>query len=326
MVLTTMATSALHEVVANATNIVDSTKSKYLRDLDQWVDFAGTDPKGWTRKKAQAFYAGLLKRIKPQSANRLMATIRFAAKWYAVQEGNEAVGNFAIVQEAKPNQVGHKQALTAEQAKLILDSCRYIETDPVDCRDFAMIVLGLETGMRRMSVRSMTVEHTFLRGEARTGYPIARVLMKGTGNERVAVPLSDTVVRCLDRWLKTLQPGARGPVFQALAKHRIEKPGKGEQTIHRASGQALSESAINKIIVDRTEKAGIRISPHVFRHTYVTWRMEAGYTPHQVAAVTGHKLTELGALGQYIDPKSVGALMRASTPDWLEAYVKSRLG
>src|SRR5262245_32423954 len=81
--------SELHRVVMEAHNLAQTTREKYLRDLNQWIDFAGANPANWTRKKAAAFYTKLLGRgMKPQSANRLMAGVGFASRWWAHLEHN----------------------------------------------------------------------------------------------------------------------------------------------------------------------------------------------------------------------------------------------
>lgn len=310
-------TSVLHEVVESSTNIAPSTKAKYLKDLDAWIAFAGSDPANWTRKKAQAFYAKLIDRIKPQSANRLMASIRFAAKWWAAQEENANLQTFVLVQEAKPDQVAHKQAMSIDQARKLLDACQHPRIDPIDLRDFTLIVIALETGMRRMSLRSMTLEHTYPGADPKYGYPTTHVLMKGSGKSRVPVPLSDTALICLDAYLTTTDI-RKGPVFQALARDKTSSR-------HKLSGEMLSESMINKLVETRSTAAGLKISPHIFRHTFVTWRLDAGYRAPEIASMTGHKLAELGALVEYIDPKVIGVKMRASTPEWLASYVMRRL-
>lgn len=318
-----MSISVLHEVVENATNLAPKTRERYLRDLNHWIKFAGEDPHKWDRKRAQAFYASLLKSgMKPQSANRLMASLRYAAKWWSIQEEDPTL-NFPIVQEAKPSAVEAKLALSQDQATAILSTCRYVETDPIDLRDFAMMVLGLETGMRQMSLRSMTIEHSFLYGDAKTGYPTAHVHMKGSGRDRVAVPISDTALAPLSRWIGWLEAvqSRHGAIFRRLIKRRSPDGGRH---YHLPGPDALSESAMHKIFSERGKLVGIDISPHVFRHTFVTWRMEAGYQPHEVASVTGHKIRELGALGEYIDPISVGRKMRESTPEWLTALIASK--
>ncbi len=319
-----MTTSVLHTVVTNATNLSPNTRDKYLRDLNAWIAFAGSDPRGWTKRKAQAFYADLLKRMKSQSANRLMSSVRFAARWWAIQEDNPDL-NFAVVQEAKATLKDSKQALTEEQATAILDTCRYLDVSPIDLRDFAMLVTALDTGMRRMSLQSMRWEWCFLDGDA-MGFPTARVLMKGTQEARVAVPMSQTVIVSLKTWASALDTQRSyhrsGPVFQALPKQRKSDG----NTYHVPSTKQLSEAAIHKIIADRGKLAGIELSPHVFRHTFVTWRFQAGYVAHEISAVTHHKLRELGAMAEYIDPIASAKKMCTSTPPWLAAYVARRLG
>lgn len=308
--------STLHEVVENATNIAPATKNKYLRDLNAWVKFAGKDPRNWTRKRAQNFYADLLRTLKSQSANRIMASLRFAVKWWAIQEDDPTL-NFAIVQLAKNGLPEPKYALIRPQVIGLLDSCENLETDPVDARDFALMVTALETGMRSMSLRSMVFEHCFFGGEAHAGYPTVRVHLKGSGRDRVAIPISDTAISAYDHWLAWLgQP--RGPVFRAIA----EDASQG----HRPGPNAVSSAGLHKIIAGRGELIKLSLSPHVFRHTFVTWRLDAGFMPHEVSAVTHHTVPGMGAMGGYVDEVLVGAKMRASTPEWLAEYVATRVG
>ncbi len=316
----TQAQSILHEIVANATNLAPSSKTKYLRDLTTWVDYAGSDPLQWTRRKAQNFYATLLERLKPQSANRLMASLQYATKWWAIQEDNAAL-NFAIVQmRGGSSEKAEKVALTEELARALLSNS--LSNDPIDVRDFALMVVALETGMRRMSLRSITFEHSFFDGDAKTGYPTLRVLMKGRGNDRVMVPLSDTAREALRPWIAWLTNHgiSRGAIFRPLAR-KMDRKGTRQ---HVAGNLSLSESAITKIIIKRGETIGIELSPHVFRHTFVTWRLMADFSPIEVAAMTAHKLKELGALGEYVDPIAIGRKMRESTPGWLAALVRGR--
>ena len=314
----TMRTTILHQIVANSTNLARSTRDKYRRDLDAWVEFAGSNPKGWTRRKAQAFYSYLLEQgLKPQSANRLLSSVHYAARWWAIQEDDPSL-NFAIVQKAKPVLKTQKQVLTMDQTVQLLNTC-YPANDPNDARDFALIITGLETGMRQMSLRSMLFEKCFFSGDTQTGYPTARVIIKGHGDERVPVPLSDTAIDAIEYWrVRWLGPRyKRGPVFQA---------GNKSPDGFTPSGRPLGPSTIWMLIDRRGQKAGLKLSPHVFRHTFVTWRLESGYSPHEVAAVTHHKLRELGALGEYVSPIFVGDKMRGSTPAWLRSWVRSRLG
>lgn len=320
--------SELHDVVRRARDLAPSSRARYLRDLDQWIEFAGVDPSGWTPLRAQAFYDQLLdeKELRPQSANRLMASVRYASKWWAHRKGTNAL-DFAFVHKANATDKIKKRALTQEQTERLLLTLKAEarEGNPNAMRDFAIIVTLLETGMRKMSLRSMTIERTIVDAShvATTGsrYPLTWVKLKGGGNEDFSVPLSDTAILAMTLWLGWLghRGLTHGPLFRALDK-RIGPQG----AYLAASKTALSETAINRLLDQRAIAAGIgHIYPHQFRHTFVTWRADAKLSPHEIAAMTGHTLSGLGAMAGYIDMNAIAERIRNSTPDWLRELVAS---
>lgn len=311
-----MAQSKLHEIVQNANDLAPTTRERYLRDLNQWIDFAGADPAGWTRRRASAFYATLLGRgMKPQSANRLMASVAYASRWWAHYEHDPNL-DFAGVQAARAKDKKPQHALDEETARRLLATC---DASIAGVRDFALLVVGLETGMRRMSLAGMTIEDTLLGPTPRRAYPAAFVPLKG--KDPAWIPLSDTAVAALRPWLQVLaEHGAHaGPVFRPLAWRG------GRRAIATC---ALSKSALWKILDDRAQAAGLRhINPHLLRHTFVTWRVALRLQPHEIAAITHHDLGKaLGALGGYMDLDEIGGRVRNATPPWLAELVRGRLG
>ncbi len=315
--MTTYYPSELHKIVAEATNLAPSTQEKYLRDLNAWIAFAGAAPAGWTRQRAQDFYVHLTKtqKLRPQSANRLMASVAFASRWRA-HLANQPELDFVKVMKGKGARKLPKHALEEAQARALLDTCA-LDT-AIGKRDFALMVLALETGMRVMSLVAARVDNISMGTKVRP-FPAIAIIEKGSGGEPRDVPLSDTAVAALAPWRDFIRISCRtkGPMFQPI--HR----GIGSQPV--LSDRALSQSAIKLILSQRGVAAGIgHVNPHMFRHTFVTWRMAAGLAPHEVAAVTGHALN-LGALGGYIDERALGEKVRASTPPWLVAYVAERV-
>src|SRR5262249_50591289 len=112
-------TTPLHDIVEHAPDLVPATRAKYARDLNQWVAFAGVDPNGWTRARAQEFYQSLLERgLQVQSANRVMASIRYASKWWAHREMRPEL-DFGVVRLAKEHVEKKRHALSREQAELL---------------------------------------------------------------------------------------------------------------------------------------------------------------------------------------------------------------
>lgn len=316
--------SELHDVIKKSRNLAASSRARYLRDIDLWIEFAGEDTTNWTRERAQAFYDHLIdgRKLRPQSANRLMASVQYASKWRAHYANNPTL-DFAYVQKSKGRKAGQKTALTQPLVTKLLKSLSPSAPTPATLRDYAMAVVMLETGMRKMSICSMTIERTVITCDrmkaTNTNYPLAWVRMKGQGLDDFPVPLSDVAIAALTPWLAWLAKGGTttGPVFRGLGTKIIAS--RLAIVVERA---AFYPDHVNRILNKRAAGAGIgHIYPHQFRHTFVTWRIAAGLLPHEIAAITGHTLPGLGAMGGYIDMKAIAEKVRNSTPAWLRELV-----
>jgi integrase len=319
-----MADTILHQIVRDAPDLAPATKKVFLSDLDAWTAFAGDDPSRWTRARAQEFYSSLLSRMKSQSANRLMATLTYAASWWAKREQNEKL-NFAVIQKAPPEETEGRSALTDGQAQALLRVASRADLPeraqllqrPWALRDTALVVVGLETGMRRMSMQTMLIEKTGV--HPKLGYEVTEVRLKGQrAPARYPVPLSESAVAALTPWLQFL---AQKGIEKGAVWRRLTKRVKGVEV-----GKGLSAQSIFDIVVKLGGEAGIEhLTPHIFRHTFISWRLAAGWTPQQVAAVTGHQLPrtlnvaniDIGAMSHYADPKVFAPTISTATPSWL---------
>lgn len=318
----------LHKIVRESPSLAASTKRLYLTDVTAWVAFAGADPAGWTRWKAQEFYTHLCGRMKIQSANRVMATLAYVAGWRAKMEARPEL-DFSQIQKARPDDVNEREALTPAQAQQLLQVAGTLhgEADrPRMLRDVALFTVGLETGMRRISLESMRLELTG--HDAKLGYVVTRVRLKGKPPKyRYPVPLSEAAVVTLERWTAFLAAHGltTGPVWRSLGR-RIE----GLEI-----GKSLSAQSLYDITVKHGEAAGLpAVTPHIFRHTFISWRLDAGVPPEQIAAITGHQLplrlargdrqVDLGALAGYVDPKFGAAKASSATPPWLLHHARGK--
>lgn len=311
----------LHKIVRESPSLAATTKRTYLTDVTSWVAFAGTDPKNWTRWRAQEFYTHLCTRMKTQSANRVMATLNYVGSWWAKMEARPEL-DFSLIQKGKPDDVDEREAITPEQAQRLLQQARTAR-NPLDrpraLRDEALFVIGLETGMRRISLESMLIEQTG--HDAKLGYVVTRVKLKGKPPKyRYPVPLSEAAVAALTPWLGFLKQHSltTGSVWRSLGKRT-----QGVQI-----GKSLTSQSLYDITVHHGAAVGLPdLTPHIFRHTFITWRLDAGVPPEQIAAVTGHQLplkfargdrqVNLGAMAGYIDPKFGAAKVSTGTPPWL---------
>lgn len=314
-----MSETVLHQIL-NRAGFSPVTKEKYRAIIDRWIAYAGPNPASWTRDAAQDWYDSLLEGgLMVQSANQYLSSLRYVSRWYATKSGGI---DFAIVQTQRGKK-GQKRE-SSEAPVLGEDEIAALLThtaigEPADFRDFALIVVALETGMRRMSLRGMGLAGF----KQRAGYTVATVPIKGAGGEETFdVPLSDVAMSALGAWLDWLRDKPRrvkdGPVFRHVSKNQLDD-------------DPLSLTAINDIVAARASAAGIRhVNPHMFRHTFITSRTTAGFNPMEIAAITGHKPSaivvdgtriKLGAMSTYMhgDVEKI----RNSTPAWLADLVYS---
>jgi integrase len=327
-----MSKSVLHQILDRG-GFSPVTKSKYAPVIDRWIDFAGTDPNGWTRDKAQEFYDSLIEGgLAVQSANVYIASLRYVSRWYAAKTPGGI--DFAVVQrqrgtkgtKKRQRQEGDEGLISPEGAKALIDTCRGLS--PIDLRDLAFIVCALETGMRRMSFRGMMFENI----SETKGYPIATVPIKGPGGEETfPVPLSDTAWLALSAWLDWLRTRKlrSGPVFRRLTPRLVRGT---ERTFE--PGDVLSLTGINEIAEARSKAASIEhVNPHMFRHTFITWRQRlAGLTPLEISAITGHKVSIVAVEGIHMRIGDMRTYfhhdvnrIRNTTPTWLTEHVREVL-
>lgn len=135
--------SKLHEAVANAPELAEATRERYLRDLDTFIEFAGDDPKAWTPGMLKAYEHRLADRLAPASVKRSLSSVRSALRLIEDPHG-----------------------LTDEQVAKLLATC---ERDPqmshgvdavyvADLRDRAIITLALECGLQSSELRALRIE------------------------------------------------------------------------------------------------------------------------------------------------------------------------
>jgi integrase len=312
--------------ILDRSNFSPTTRKQYERVIGDWLEFAGAHPKGWTRLQAQGFYAELLSRgVKLRTASTYMASLRYVSKWFSVQHGGE---DFAIIQmQEAPVEKADRRALAQDEVEAMLATCEGklpIGKRPVDRRDRTMLIVGLETGMRTMSLAGMQIENISTKP-----YPCVKVPIKGKGGKATfEVPLSDTAMLALrdwNGWLRT-QGVKDGPVFAKLTRS-IQPNG----FIKHSPGSAISLVRIYQIIDERAEEAEIKhVHPHLLRNTFITWRLLAGLNAPQIASVTGHQLSSIAEFGgewknmtPYFDLKAIGETARQATPPWFATHVRN---
>jgi integrase/recombinase XerC len=144
--------------------------------------------------------------------------------------------------------------------------------DGARARDRAIVVVLLYTGLRLAELVALDVDD--LRMSARKGLVIVR---SGKGDAYREVPLNALVRQVLEEWLA----------------ERKTKTADGEDALFVGrSGRRLSKRSFDDVVRGFGKDAGVSLSAHVLRHTFLTRMVRQGSDLVLVAELAGHRRLE----------------------------------
>ena len=159
------------------------------------------------------------------------------------------------------------RALSEEQQRRLLRMC-----DRASARDRAIAVVLLYTGLRLAELVALDVDD--LRMSARKGLVVVR---SGKGDAYREVPLNALVRQVLDEWLK----------------ERGQRKVGGESALFVGrSARRLSKRSVDDVVRGLGEDAGVKLSAHILRHTFLTRMVRQGSDLVLVAELAGHRRLE----------------------------------
>ena len=285
----------LLEIVQGARRLRPNTKRAYANVVRQWLLFAGGAPAHWTVAVGQAFYDHLIAGgVTIATANSMITGgLAFAFERAAALHG---VPNIVAGIDRAKSGLGDdgpvvQRAMTSPQAKALLAAC--VGKRLQDRRDYAVTLIGLYTGMRRMSLVDIDLGRVADHG----AFVTLSVLLKG--GKRYDVPLDSRAwaltaeYRAGLQTAKTTSPGLTsaylkggGPFAPAFTAPRLV-PGQLATAVTIAG--TISEDGLYKSLQKRAETAGLtKFHPHLFRHTFATWCRSAKVEDYLIEVVTGH--------------------------------------
>jgi site-specific recombinase XerD len=161
------------------------------------------------------------------------------------------------------------RAITEEEQRRLL---RIAER--AKARDRAIVVVLLYTGLRLAEL--VALDTGDLKMSARKGIVVVR---SGKGDAYREVPLNALVRQVLDEWLAERKVKlADGPQARAVFVGR--------------SGGRLSKRSVDDIVRGLGKDAGVQLSAHILRHTFLTRMVRQGSDLVLVAELAGHRRLE----------------------------------
>lgn len=245
-----------------------NTVLSYSRDIRKLFRFFQKEKIQWNRAKEddlikfvhQQSRAGLSAR----SSARLISTLKSFYK-FLVSDGILKKNPVANLSSPKTWLV-LPQFLTLKEVEALLSQPD--EKDVRGLRDKAMLELLYATGLRvselvALKPKDLNLEDGFL-------------LCRGKGNKERIVPLGNSAVRAIQKYLN-----------EARSK-LVKQP--NESLFLTQRGEAFTRQGFWKLLKSYAQKAGleVKISPHTLRHSFATHLLERGADLRSVQLMLGH--------------------------------------
>jgi site-specific recombinase XerD len=202
-----------------------------------------------------------VERWKPASVNLALA----ALDSFYTQIG---LGRPVVRREDLPARA--PRALSDEQQRRLLRMA-----ERTSARDRAIVVTLLYTGLRLAELVALDLDDVRL--SARKGVVVVR---SGKGDAYREVPLNALVRQVLEEWLGERQ--------------RLAAQGERAAFVGRG-GRRLSKRSVDDVVRSLGGDAGVTLSAHVLRHTFLTRMVRQGSDLVLVAELAGHRRLETHA-------------------------------
>lgn len=272
--------SILIQVIERSTRLGDKTKEKYAACVGRFVSFAGEDPAAWNGSTVERWRDHLGAKLGASTVNGHLYALRYASRRL---DGLGVGQDFARAAESVPDPKGRKRkSMSLGAVRALMATCD--RDRPMDLRDRTIMVIALRTGLRASNLVGLSWGG--IKGR------VADCVIKGGKHHQVI--LDDRCLGELERWglwLESAGKTRRGPIMR-----RISESVAGD---YIAGNPITRRQWVNEMLKDRAAEAGVGdIHPHLFRHTFVSWALEAGVAPHRVMRQTGH--SNMATLSQYV--------------------------
>jgi site-specific recombinase XerD len=247
----------------------DKTKRAYGIDLGQfalWCTAQGLDP-GTVAPRTLRRYAAALSEhgAVPSTVARKLAALR--ACFRALREQGVVAQNPADLVASPKRPQTLPRVLRADELAALLD--RIPATTPLELRDRALFELAYASGLRAEELVGLDVTSL--------GFDAEEVRVEGKGAKTRIVPVGETALRALTRYLERARPAlATGVAEPALFLSK--------------SGRRLSTSDVRRRLKVWARRAALQggVSPHALRHSFATHLLDGGADLRAIQELLGH--------------------------------------
>lgn len=218
------------------------------------------DPLNVSKRDIEVYLGEMTARCKPSTVWTAWRHLRGFFAWLMV-EGDITINPLDGIRKplVPPTEIA---VLSPAEVRRLLATCK--GRSSTDRRDFALITLMLDTGLRLSEVAQLTPSDV---GEDNT----LRVF--GKGRKWRTVVLGSTSATALTRWIRLLPESA--------------------PTLWTGPRGAINPSGIRRVIARRGREAGLRLHPHQLRHTFVDSWLRNGGAEVDLARLCGWTSTRM---------------------------------
>ena len=272
-------------------NVSPHTSAAYDSDLSQFLAFTAAQQ----RKKrtelrpvdidlpaVRAFMADLYRQGQARaSVSRKLSALRSFTR-YMRREGWIEGDPVALAAAPKKEQRVPAHLSVDEMSTLLATPDA---TQPLGCRDRAMLELFYASGLRLSELVGLDVEDVNLSAR------MVRVMGKGA-KERI-VPFNDAARKSIAAWLKDRAAlvNSQGPTPNSQRTRRQHgRVAEADPLFVNARGSRLTGRSVQRLLARYVSMCSTRfgISPHALRHSFATHLLERGADLRAIQELLGH--------------------------------------
>ncbi len=248
-----------------------ATVESYLRKILQAVAEIGKDPRVWTLEDLQTWQYTIAERY---AHNSMIPFVAASNGFCRVNKLHDAEGELLLL-ESPDSRIKRKEVLSREEVAAMLNAAKADGPLHLAVMTFLAKQVRRESEVRKLNLRDVDLERR------------KAILHDTKSGEDDEIDLLPPTIEALAAWL------AVRPRYED-APSRWPNPKDREAvfvTVWRGAHRRMSKGSLYSMVKRYARTIGVEktVTPHLFRHTGVTWMAERGMSYRQIALQTGHR-------------------------------------